>query len=135
MTPATSLPHRILIADDQADVRAALRLLLKAEGYQIEAVSSPASLLHALAAHPVSLVLMDLNYERDTTSGQEGLDLLDQIRAIDASLPVLVMTAWGNADIAAEAVRRGARGFVAKPWENSSLIAVVRDQIGLSRAA
>jgi DNA-binding NtrC family response regulator len=126
--------HRILIADDQADVLEALRLLLKAEGYQIETVKSPAAVIKAIETRDFSLVLMDLNYERDTTSGQEGLDLLKKIQTVDASLPVVVMTAWASVDVAVEAMRRGARDFVTKPWDNPRLIAIVRCQIDLGAA-
>jgi len=126
--------HRILIADDQADVLEALRLLLKAEGYQIETVKSPAAVTKALEARDFSLVLMDLNYERDTTSGQEGLDLLNKIQNIDSSLPVVVMTAWASVDVAVEAMRRGARDFVTKPWDNPRLVTIVRNQIDLGAA-
>jgi DNA-binding NtrC family response regulator len=126
--------HRILIADDQADVLEALRLLLKAEGYQIETVKSPAAVIKAIEARDFSLVLMDLNYERDTTSGQEGLDLLNKIQTVDSSLPVVVMTAWASVDVAVEAMRRGARDFVTKPWENPRLVAIVRNQIDLGNA-
>ena len=126
--------HRILIADDQADVLEALRLLLKAEGYQIETVKSPAAVIKAIETRDFSLVLMDLNYERDTTSGQEGLDLLKKIQTVDASLPVVVMTAWASVDVAVEAMRRGARDFVTKPWDNPRLISIVRCQIDLGAA-
>ena len=126
--------HRILVADDQADVLEALRLLLKGEGYQIETVKSPAAVIKALEARDYSLVLMDLNYTRDTTSGQEGLDLLNKIQNIDSSLPVVVMTAWASVDVAVEAMRRGARDFITKPWENPRLIAIVRNQIDLGNA-
>ncbi len=126
--------HRILIADDQPDVLEALRLLLKAEGYQIETVKSPAAVIKAIEARDFSLVLMDLNYERDTTSGQEGLDLLNKIQNVDSSLPVVVMTAWASVDVAVEAMRRGARDFVTKPWDNPRLIAIVRNQIDLGAA-
>ncbi|HZL45839.1 MAG TPA: sigma-54 dependent transcriptional regulator [Opitutaceae bacterium] len=126
--------HRILIADDQSDVLEALRLLLKAEGYQIETVKSPAAVIKALEARDFSLVLMDLNYERDTTSGQEGLDLLKKIQTIDSSLPVVVMTAWASVDVAVEAMRRGARDFITKPWDNPRLVAIVRNQIDLGNA-
>jgi DNA-binding NtrC family response regulator len=126
--------HRILIADDQADVLEALRLLLKAEGYQIETVKSPAAVIKAIEARDFSLVLMDLNYERDTTSGQEGLDLLSKIQTVDSSLPVVVMTAWASVDVAVEAMRRGARDFVTKPWDNPRLICIVRNQIDLGSA-
>ena len=126
--------HRILVADDQADVLEALRLLLKGEGYQIETVKSPAAVTKALEARDYSLVLIDLNYTRDTTSGQEGLDLLNKIQNIDSSLPVVVMTAWASVDVAVEAMRRGARDFITKPWENPRLIAIVRNQIDLGNA-
>ncbi|MBZ5591387.1 MAG: sigma-54 dependent transcriptional regulator [Acidobacteriia bacterium] len=125
---------RVLIADDQPDVLEALRLLLKTEGYQIELVSSPAGVLTALDAREFDVVLMDLNYARDTTSGQEGLDLLSRIQALDSTVPVVVMTAWSSVKIAVEAMRRGARDFIQKPWENERLIAILRTQIELSRA-
>ena len=123
----------ILIADDQPDVLEALRLLLKAEGYRTEPASSPAAILNAVEATDFDLILMDLNYARDTTSGQEGLDLLREIRAIDPSVPVVVMTAWATIEIAVEAIRRGARDFVQKPWENNRLLAIARTQIELCR--
>jgi len=125
---------RILVADDQSDVLEALRLLLKSEGYQIEAVKSPAAVLKAVEARDFALVLMDLNYARDTTSGQEGLDLLNKLQNIDASLPVVVMTAWASVDVAVEAMRRGARDFVTKPWDNPRLLAIVKNQIALGSA-
>ncbi len=100
---------RILIADDQTDVLAALRLLLKGNGFEIETTSSPAGVLEAVNSKDLDVVLIDLNYARDTTSGSEGLDLLNRIQAADASLPVVVMTAWGSVDLAVEAMRRGAR--------------------------
>jgi DNA-binding NtrC family response regulator len=129
-----SLHPRILLADDQEDVLAALRLLLKAEGYQIEAVTSPEAALAALEQREFDLLLMDLNYARDTTSGEEGFDLLSRVRANDALLPAVVMTAWGSVDIAVEAMRRGARDFVQKPWDNARLLAIVRTQVELCRA-
>ena len=125
---------RVLVADDQADVIEALRLLLKAEGYQVESSSSPAGVLAALAARDYDAVLMDLNYTRDTTSGEEGLNLLERIQTMDRTLPVIVMTAWGSVDLAVEAMRRGARDFVQKPWENARLAAILRTQVELSRA-
>jgi DNA-binding NtrC family response regulator len=134
MAANSTSTHRILIADDQADVLEALRMLLKAEGYQIETVKSPPAVIKALEARDFSLVLMDLNYERDTTSGQEGLDLLNKIQALDSSLPVVVMTAWASVDVAVEAMRRGARDFITKPWDNPRLIAIVRNQIDLGAA-
>src|SRR5262244_1303453 len=116
MTKSTdnSFP-RILIADDQPDVIEALRLLLKGEGFQIEAVASPAGILRALESHEFDCLLMDLNYTRDTTSGQEGLDLLSNIRSIDSTLPIIVMTAWGSLELTVEAMRRGAKDFIQKP--------------------
>lgn len=131
--PSASAP-RILIADDQTDVLEALRLLLKPEGYQIEAVTSPAVVITALETRDFDVVIMDLNYTRDTTSGQEGLDLLARIRAIDSVLPVIVMTAWGTVGLAVEAMRGGARDFVQKPWENDRLLTIVKTQIDLSNA-
>lgn len=132
-TPNLSAP-RILIADDQPDVLEALRLLLKGEGYEIESATKPALILRALEAQDFDVVLMDLNYARDTTSGQEGLDLLARIQALDSSLPVVVMTAWGSIELAVEAMRRGARDFVQKPWENQRLLAILRTQVELRRA-
>ena len=125
---------RILIADDQPDVLAALRLLLKAEGYLIETAASPAAILAALEIREYDILLMDLNYARDTTSGQEGLDVLRQLAMKDPSLPVVVMTAWGSVELAVEAMRHGARDFVQKPWDNARLLAIVRTQIELSEA-
>lgn len=131
--PDSTLPH-VLIADDQPDVLEALRLLLKGEGHQVEAENSPAGVLKAVAEHDFDLLLMDLNYARDTTSGQEGLDLLSRLTAIDPNLPAVVMTAWGSVDLAVEAMRRGARDFVQKPWDNARLLTIVRTQIELGRA-
>ncbi len=127
-------PHRILVADDQSDVLEALRLLLKSEGYQTEAVKSPAAVVRALESRDFALVLMDLNYARDTTSGQEGLELLSKVQNIDASLPIVVMTAWATVDLAVEAMRRGARDFVTKPWDNPRLLSIVKNQIELASA-
>ena len=125
---------RILIADDQADVLAALGLLLKGERFQIESASSPEGVLRMLETHEFDVVLIDLNYARDTTSGSEGLDLLSRIRTADPTLPVVVMTAWGSVDLAVEAMRRGARDFIQKPWDNARLLAVLRTQVELSEA-
>ena len=124
---------RILVADDQADVREALRLLLKAEGYLIETANNPAALLDALQIHDFDVVLMDLNYQRDTTSGQEGIDLLSHMQALDSKLPVVVMTAWGSVELAVEAMRRGARDFLQKPWDNQRLLTILRTQVDLHR--
>jgi DNA-binding NtrC family response regulator len=125
---------RILIADDQADVLAALSLLLKGERFQIESASSPEGVLRMLETHEFDVVLIDLNYARDTTSGSEGLDLLSRIRTADPTLPVVVMTAWGSVDLAVEAMRRGARDFIQKPWDNARLLAVLRTQVELGEA-
>jgi DNA-binding NtrC family response regulator len=125
---------KILIADDQADVLAALRLMLKGEGFQTETASSPAGLLKAVDAQEFDVVLIDLNYARDTTSGSEGLDLLSRIQSLDPTLPIVVMTAWGSVDLAVEAMRRGARDFIQKPWDNARLLAVLRTQVDLADA-
>ena len=133
--PADVLQHaRVLLADDQPDVLQALRLLLKAEGCEIEAATSPTAVLTAVEAREFDVALIDLNYTRDTTSGQEGLTLLSRLQALETPLPVVVMTAWGTVDLAVEAMRRGARDFVQKPWDNERLLAVVRTQVELGRA-
>ncbi|HKZ03027.1 MAG TPA: sigma-54 dependent transcriptional regulator, partial [Pyrinomonadaceae bacterium] len=125
---------RILVADDQADVLAALRLLLKPEGFAIETASSPAGVLKVVDSTELDVVLIDLNYARDTTSGSEGLDLLTKIATRDPTLPVVVMTAWGSVDLAVEAMRRGARDFIQKPWDNARLLSVLRTQVELAQA-
>src|SRR5277367_5704629 len=125
---------RLLIADDQPHILEALRLLLKPEGYQLEMVRTPALVLEALAHESFDGVLIDLNYTRDTTSGQEGLDLVARVKEIDAQLPVVVMTAWGNIDLAVEAMRRGAGDFIQKPWENARLLSILRTQMELHRS-
>jgi DNA-binding NtrC family response regulator len=125
---------QILIADDQRDVLEALQLLLKPEGFRVETASSPSGVLAALDRSDFDAVLIDLNYARDTTSGVEGLDLLSQLHAADPTLPVIVMTAWGNVELAVEAMRRGARDFVQKPWDNARLLTILRTQVELSRA-
>src|ERR671914_1787799 len=132
--PVKAGEPRVLIADDQFDVLEALRLLLKAEGLQLETASSPAGVLAAVEAREFDVALIDLNYTRDTTSGEEGLNLLSRIQGIDPTLPVVVMTAWGSVDVAVEAMRRGARDFVQKPWDNARLLAIIRTQIELSQA-
>jgi DNA-binding NtrC family response regulator len=129
-----SQPPCILIADDDADVLAALRLLLRGEGCEVETATSPALALAALESRDFDLALIDLNYARDTTSGREGLDLLERIRTLDPALPVLVMTAWGSVEGAVAAVRRGARDYVQKPWDNDRLLQTLRTQIELGRA-
>ncbi|MCY1030242.1 sigma-54 dependent transcriptional regulator [Corallococcus sp. BB11-1] len=133
-SPSTPRPTRILVADDQPDVLEALRLLLKRDGHTVVSAQSPAGVLATLDAEDVELVLMDLNYARDTTSGREGLDLLGQLRARDALLPVVVMTAWGSVEGAVEAMRAGARDYVQKPWDNTRLLATLRTQLELARA-
>ncbi len=118
---------RVLVADDQPDVLTALRLLLKSQGFQAVAANSPESVLRALDEQEFDVILMDLNYTRDTTSGKEGLDLLERLKRLDQAPPVIVMTAWGSIDLAVEAMRRGARDFVPKPWENHRLVATLRE--------
>jgi len=124
---------RTLIADDHPDVLAALRMLLRNEGWQTEAFTSPAEALEAVRSRDFDLALVDLNYARDTTSGQEGLDLISRIRALDSALPVVAMTAWANIELAVEAMRRGVADFVQKPWENARLLRVLRDQVAAGR--
>lgn len=131
---AGSSPRRILIADDQSDVLEALRLLLKTAGYQTEPAASPASVLAAVEEREFDAVLIDLNYARDTTSGKEGLDLLSRIQALDGTLPVVLMTAWGSVELAVEGMRRGARDFIQKPWDNARLLSVIRTQVELGQA-
>ena len=131
--PGSDSP-RILVADDQEDVLAALRLLLKGEGFRAETVNSPAKALSAVEQGEFDAALIDLNYARDTTSGQEGLDLLARIQVFDRTLPVIVMTAWANIDLAVKAMRRGARDFVQKPWDNERLLTILRTQTELCRA-
>ncbi len=125
---------RILIADDQRDVLEALRILLKGEGYQTEAATSLAGIFNSLEKKEYALLLMDLNYARDTTSGQEGLSAIPRIRQIDNALPIVVMTAWATVELAVEAMKRGARDFVTKPWDNQRLLAIVGTQIELASA-
>src|SRR5258707_2753610 len=125
---------RILIADDQRDVLEALRILLKGEGYQTDAVTSLAGIFNALEKKDYAMLMMDLNYTRDTTSGQEGLAAIPKIQEIDNTLPIVVMTAWASIDLAVEAMKRGARDFVTKPWDNERLLTIVRTQIELATA-
>ena len=121
-------PYRVLISDDQPDVLEALRLLLKGQGWQCVTANSPAELLRLAREDGIDLILADLNYTRDTTSGREGMDLLAALEAQGNTLPVVVMTAWGNIDLAVEAMRRGACDFVQKPWDNNRLLATIRKQ-------
>jgi phosphoserine phosphatase RsbU/P len=135
LTPgATTRQPRILIADDQPDVLEALRLLLKGHGYSTETVSSPAALLDALATREFDLILMDLNYARDTTSGREGLDLLTRLQETDGIPPIVVMTGWATVGLAVEAMQHGVRDFVEKPWSNSRLLEILGKQIEIGRA-
>jgi len=127
-------PYRLLIADDQWEIREALRLLLKAEGYQTELVDGPQAVLASLERDAFDLVLLDLNYTRDTTSGREGLNLLSRIRSIDEHLPVVMMTAWSNVDLAVEAMRGGACDFLQKPWDNQHVLGCVRSHVQRYRA-
>ncbi len=132
---AEAAPARILIAEDQPDVSEALRLLLKGAGYQTEWANSPARVLTAVEARAFDAVLLDLNYSRDTTSAEEGLDLIPRLRALDPTLPLVVMTAWGSVEVAVEAMRLGAGDFIQKPWDNSRLLAILRSQLILGREA
>jgi DNA-binding NtrC family response regulator len=127
-------PIRVLVADDQPHILEAVELLLAPQGISVDCVRSPHLLLEALGQSDYDVLLMDLNYARDTTSGQEGLDLLARIREFDARLPVIVMTAWGNIDLAVESIKRGARDFIQKPWENERLISLVRVHAELHQA-
>lgn len=128
-----AMTGRVLIADDQAHIVDALEMLLKGCGFSTETVSHPARVLRALESSAFDAVLMDLNYTRGNASGEEGLQLVSQIRAMDNLLPVLVMTAWGSVDLAVEAMRRGASDFVEKPWENRHLLAKLHKQLGQAR--
>jgi len=125
---------RILIADDQPDVLEALRILLKGEGYQTDAVTSLGAVMNSLEKRSYALLMMDLNYTRDTTSGQEGLEVIPRIQALDDTLPIVVMTAWATVDLAVEAMKLGARDFVTKPWDNDRVLTIVRTQIALGSA-
>ncbi|HJR35624.1 MAG TPA: sigma-54 dependent transcriptional regulator [Gemmatimonadales bacterium] len=127
-------PPLVLIADDQSDIVEALRLLLKAEGYRTVTAHVPEGVLALLEREQADAALIDLNYTRDTTSGREGLDLLSRIRALDPTLPVIVMTAWGSVDKAVDAMRLGARDFIEKPWDNARLLTTLRTQVELARA-
>ena len=144
LNPKTSSPSstksveeqrpRVLAADDQQHILDAIEMLLRPEGYDVDTVRSPVLVREALASCSYDAVLIDLNYTRDTTSGREGLELVSEISALDSSLPIIVMTAWGNVDIAVEAMRRGARDFIQKPWENERLVSILRSQVELHRA-
>ncbi|HMC59001.1 MAG TPA: SpoIIE family protein phosphatase, partial [Candidatus Solibacter sp.] len=126
--PPAAKPYKVLICDDQPDVLEALRLLLKGQGWLAVTADSPAALLRTARAGGFDLILADLNYTRDTTSGQEGMDMLASLEEQGNTAPVVVMTAWGNVDLAVEAMRRGACDFVQKPWDNNRLLATIRKQ-------
>jgi phosphoserine phosphatase RsbU/P len=134
-SPHDPTPARVLVADDQPDVLEALRWLLTGEGYEPQFVSSTEAVMERLREQAFDLLLMDLNYSRDTTSGREGLELIPRVRAHDASLPIVVMTGWGSIDTAVEAMRRGARSFVQKPWEDVTLLEIVQREITEARAS
>ena len=134
MSTTCAAQPRILIADDQSDLLDALRLLLKGNGIQMEAVTSPEAALAAVERRAYDLLLMDLNYTGDTTSGREGIDLLARVQALDSLLPIVVMTGWGSVDLAVESMRRGVRDFVQKPWDNHQLLATLRTEIDRGRA-
>src|SRR6266704_4272672 len=125
---------RLLIADDQPDILEALKLLLKGEGFDVETATSPRAVLAAVEARDFDALLVDMNYTRDTTSGAEGLDLLSRVQALESAPPVVVMTAWASIDGAVEAMRRGARDYAEKPWDNRRLLATMRTQVELGRA-
>jgi DNA-binding NtrC family response regulator len=127
-------PARVLAADDQQHILDAIELLLRPEGYEVDFARSPVLAREALATATYDAALIDLNYTRDTTSGKEGLDLISEIAAGDSTLPIIVMTAWANVEVAVEAMRRGARDFIQKPWENERLLSIVRTQVELHRA-
>ena len=125
---------RILICDDQPDILEALHLLLKRNGYGCSSAESPAQALQLLKSNEFDLAILDLNYTRDTTSGEEGLELLREVKELDPALPVVVMTAWGSVDLAVQAMRQGARDFIQKPWENERLSAILQTQLELRQA-
>ena len=133
MSATCVLPARVLIADDQPDLIDALRLLLKPEGMHVDGVHSPEFALAAVQKTRFDLVLMDLNYTGDTTSGREGIDLLSRLQSLDGTLPVVVMTGWGSIDLAVEAMRRGVRDFIQKPWDNAALVALLHSEIAAGR--
>jgi DNA-binding NtrC family response regulator len=129
-----SPPTRILVADDDADVLHALRLLLTGEGFEVETATSPAGVMAAVESSDFDAALVDLNYARDTTSGREGIELVARLRGFDPTLPVIVMTAWSSVEGAVAAVRGGARDYIEKPWNNARLLATLRSQLELARA-
>jgi DNA-binding NtrC family response regulator len=129
-----SIQSQILIADDQPDVLTALRLMLKSEGFVIHEAKSPSSIIKSVEDRDFDVVLMDMNYTRDTTSGEEGLDLLAKLREMDETLPVVVITGWASIELVVEAMKRGARDFIQKPWDNTRLLTILKTQVELSKA-
>ncbi|HEY1262676.1 MAG TPA: sigma-54 dependent transcriptional regulator [Terriglobales bacterium] len=127
-------PARVLAADDQQHILDAIEMLLRPQGYRVDTARSPALVKEALLTESYDALLIDLNYTRDTTSGGEGLDLISEILGLDSSLPIVVMTAWASVDVAVEAMRRGARDFIQKPWDNERLLTILRTQVELRRA-
>jgi DNA-binding NtrC family response regulator len=134
MAAEPAQPPHILVADDQSDVLEALRLLLKGHGFDVDTVNSPNAALGALERRDYDAMLLDMNYTRDTTSGKEGLDLLHSLQSLEPNMPVVVMTAWGSIDNAVEAMRRGARDYIEKPWDNARLVSILSTQVELGRA-
>lgn len=132
-TPLADRP-RLLIADDQPDIRDALKLALREDDFLIEVAGSPAAVVEAIRQQQFDVALLDLNYARDTTSGGEGIELLEQVRLLDDQLPIVVMTAWGSVELAVEAMQRGAGDFVQKPWDNTTLRRILRTQIARGAA-
>lgn len=128
-TSVATKPKRVLVADDQQDVLHAISLLLKLEGFESQTVMHPSAVIEALGSSNFDLLIMDLNYTLDTTSGTEGLDLISSIRKTNTTVPVLVITAWGTIEVAVEALQRGASDFIQKPWTNSQLVQKTRDLI------
>ncbi|MBB6143398.1 DNA-binding NtrC family response regulator [Silvibacterium bohemicum] len=133
-SPAARRKPCLLVADDQAHILDALELLLEPEGFRMERAHSPYMVIEALKSGSYDALLIDLNYTRDTTSGKEGLDLLSQVKAYDSQMPVIVMTAWANVEVAVEAMRRGAQDFIQKPWDNARLLTILRTQMDLHDA-
>src|ERR1041385_1212464 len=131
---AAERPYRILIGDDQPAVLDALKLLFRSEGFEVETARSPNVILESLSMREYEMLLLDLNYARDTTSGREGLDLLKKIKEADHHVPIIVMTAWATIDLAVEAVRRGAHDFLQKPWDDEKLLVTVKTHAQLYRA-
>src|SRR5262245_10363252 len=118
--------YRILVADDQPSVLDAIKMLLRSEGFEVETVQSPDIVLESISLREYDVLLLELNYARDTTSGAEGIELLERIRAVDSQVPIIVMSAWGTIDLAVDAVRRGARDFIQKPWDDDRLVATLQ---------